>query len=153
MPEDFKFEDTLFYHWMENLVGSNTTFSINLSITLTIGFLYSLKVLTSPFVLLIFGVISPIIFTLCLYSFIRNGKGELFGESFPKAFLSRASNKFLMAFDISLIIGFALLIYYDYTNYFFFRFLQTIFFPGMLLVFLRTLFINSNTQNFNDEAD
>jgi len=142
MPEDNNFENSLLYHWLRNLVGTNTAFSFNLFITLTAGLLYSFKVISSPYLLLIFGVISPIIFTLCLYFFIRNGSGELLNEPFPKVFISRAGNRLLMTFDICLIIGFSLLIYLGPLNYFLFRFLQTIFFPGMLLVFLRVLYVS-----------
>jgi len=146
-------ENNILYHWLENLVGSNNSFLINLFITLTFGFLYSFKVLPSPYILLVVGVISPIIFTLILYSYIRNGSGEFLGQAFPKAFISRASNKLLMTFDICLIIGFALLIYLGFLDYFFFRFLQTIFFPGMLLVFLRILYLNTGIQNFRDDLN
>jgi hypothetical protein len=142
MPEDIKFENSLLYYWLRNLVGTSIAFSLNLFVTLSSGLLYSFKVIPSPYLLLIFGVISPIIFTVCLYYFIKNSSGFLLNEPLPKAFLSRSGNSLLMAFDILLIIGFSLLIYFGPLNYFLFRFLQTIFFPGMLLVFLRVLYIN-----------
>mgnify|MGYP001159343492 CR=1 FL=1 len=142
MPEDIKFENSLLYYWLRNLVGTNSAFSFNLFITLTSGLLYSFKVVPSPYLLLIFGVISPIIFTICLYFFIKNSSGYIMNEPLPKAFLSRSGNSILMTFDICLIIGFSILIYMGPLNYFLFRFLQTIFFPGMLLIFLRVLYIN-----------
>lgn len=153
MSEDIDFENSLLYHWLKNLVGTYISFSINLFITLTFGLFYSFKIFPSPYILLIFGVISPIIFTLCLYFFIRNGSGAILNEPFPKPFITRSGNKLLMTFDIVLIIGFALLIYLGYLNYFIFRFLQTVFFPGMLLVFLRVLFISREIERFNDKND
>jgi len=145
------FENSLLYLWLRNLVGSSNSFLINLFISITIGLLYSFNILPSPYILLVFGVISPIIFTVLLYFFIRNSQGGFLNEQLPMVFISRAGNKLLMTFDIFLIIGFALLIFYGPLNYFLFRFLQTIFFPSMLLVFLRILFISSNSQNNNSE--
>lgn len=141
MSEDNRVENSLLYHWIGNLVGTYAAFSFNLFVTVTAGLLYSFKALQSPFILLIFGVISPIIFTLCLYFFIRNVSGEILNEPLPSAFVTRAGNRLLMSFDIFLIIGFSLLIYLGPFNFFIFRFLQTIFFPGMLLVFLRVLYV------------
>lgn len=146
-------ENSLLHHWMVNLVGTNTAFSFNLTINLSAGLMYSFKVLPTPYLLLLFGVISPILFTLCLYSFIRNGSGYLLNEPLPLAFVSRAGNRLLMTFDICLIIGFALLIYWGPLNYFLFRFLQTVFFPCMMLVFLRFLFINSMIEKHGGESD
>lgn len=143
----------LLNHWLENLVGTSNSFSVNLFITVSFGLLYSFKVLTSPYVLLLFGVISPVLFTICLYFFIRNSKGEFLNEPFPMIFISRAGNKLLMTFDICLIIGFALLIHFGQLNYFIFRFLQTVFFPTMLLVFLRILFISQDSQSNNGERN
>ena len=153
MSKDKKFEDKLLYHWLSNLVGTYTMFSVNLFVTLTLGLLYSFKIVPSPYILLVFGVVSPIIFTLCLYFFIRNGSGEFLNEPFPKVFVSRAGNTFLMMFDICLIIGFALLIYLGPFDYFLFRFLQTMFFPGMLLFFLRVLYVNSGSDNSDDDDE
>lgn len=146
-------KNNLLHHWMVNLVGTNTAFSFNLTINLSAGLMYSFKVLPTPYLLLLFGVISPILFTLCLYSFIRNGSGYLLNEPLPLVFVSRAGNRLLMTFDICLIIGFALLIYWGPLNYFLFRFLQTVFFPCMMLVFLRFLFINSMIEKHGGESD
>jgi uncharacterized SAM-binding protein YcdF (DUF218 family) len=48
----------------------------------------------------------------------------------------------MMLFDVCVIISFASLIYTNILNYFLFRFLQTIFFPTLLLIFLRILYIS-----------
>jgi len=152
MPEDNNFENSLLYHWLGNLVGTNTAFSFNLFVTLSTGLLYSFKVIPSPYLLLIFGVISPIIFTICLYNLIKNGSGYLMNEPLPKAFVSRSGNQLLMTFDIFLIIGLSLLIYLGPLNYFLFRFLQTLFFPGMLLFFLRVLYVSRLIEK-NDRKD
>lgn len=146
-------ENSLLYHWLKNLVGSSTLFSFNLFTNLTAGLLFSFKVFTSPYLLLLFGVFSPILFTLCLYNFIRKGSGIILNESFPKAFVSKGGSLLLMTFDICLIIGFALLIYFGPLNYFLFRFLQTVFFPGMMLVFLRLLYISRMIENNEGESD
>lgn len=153
MPEDINFENKLLYHWLTNLVGSSTLFSLNLIISISAGIAYSFKIIQSPYILLLFGVISPIIFTLCLYSFVRNSSGSILNEQIPKAFLSRTGNLMMMIFDICLIIAFALLIYLGYLNYFIFRFLQTIFFPIMMLIFLRVLFISRMIEKHGDEEN
>jgi len=151
MPENINFENKLLYHWLTNLVGSNSLFSLNLIVTISAGIAYSFKISQSPYILLLFGVISPIIFTLCLYSFVRNSSGSILNEQIPRAFLSRTGNLMMMLFDIFLIIAFALLIYFGYLNYFIFRFLQTIFFPGMMLIFLRVLFISRIIEKHGDD--
>lgn len=153
MSEVTNFENKLLYYWLKNLVGTNTSFSFNLFINLSAGLIYTFKIIPSPYLLLIFGVISPLLFTLCLYFFIRNGSVDLLDEPLPKVFLSRASNHLLMALDICLIIGFALLIYLGPLNYFAFRFLQTIFFPGMMLVFLRILYVSKMIHNHSNKKD
>lgn len=153
MPNDKKIEDKFLYYWLYNLVGTNTSFIVNIIVTITAGLLYSFKVVPSPYLLLIFGVVSPIIFTLCLYFLIRNGSGEFLNEQFPKVFMSRAGNSFLMIFDICMIVGFALLIYFGPLNYFLFRFLQTVFFPGMLLFFLRVLHVGGMIGDDDFEDD
>ena len=153
MSEKTIIEKNLLHHWMENLVGSNSSFSFNLIVNLTAGLIYSFKIVPSTYLLFLFGVISPILFTLCLYSFIRNSSGELFNEPLPAAFISRSGNRLLMTFDICLIIGFALLIYIGPLNYFLFRFLQTVFFPCMMLVFLRVLYISHMIENRGETND
>lgn len=151
MSEFNKAEDKLLYHWVKNLVGTSNAFSINLFISLTVGLLYSFKVLPSPYILFIFGVISPIIFTVCMYFFIGSFSAGILNNQLPAVFKSRVGNKLLMTFDIFLVIGFALLIYLDYLNYFVFRFLQTVFFPSMLLVMLRVLYISKELERFDQE--
>ena len=151
MTKENNFENRLLYYWLSNLVGSYAIFSLNLTVTVIAGLIYSFKVLTSQYLLLIFGVVSPIIFTICLYFFIRNSSGEILNEPLPKAFVSRAGNRLLMIFDICLIIGFSLLIYFGPLNYFLFRFLQTVFFPGMLLFFLRVLYVSRLVDKHEDE--
>jgi len=153
MSKENNFENSLLYYWLTNLVGSNAMFSFNLIITITAGIAYSFKMVSSPYILLIFGVISPIIFTLCIYHFVRNSSGYILDEQLPGAFRSRFGNTLLMLFDICLILAFATLIYLNYLNYFFFRFLQTILFPGMMLIVLRVLFISGMIERHGDEDD
>lgn len=153
MSEEFNSNKSLITHWTINLVGSGTVFTINLFLSLVGGILYSFKVTQSEFVLAFFGVILPALFTFCLYGFIRDHAESVLGNAVPKAFVLRASNRLLMLLDISLIIGFALLIYFGPLNYFLFRFLQTIFYPCLLLIFLRVLFLSRVLGNFFDEEN
>jgi len=153
MSEEFNSNKSLITHWTTNLVGSSTIFSINLLISLIGGILYSFKVTQSEFVLAFFGVVLPALFTFCLYGFIRDHAESVLANAVPKAFVLRASNRLLMLLDISLITGFALLIYFGPLNYFLFRFLQTIFFPCLLLIFLRVLFLSRVLGKFLDEDD
>ncbi|RPH31169.1 MAG: hypothetical protein EHM93_14785 [Bacteroidales bacterium] len=153
MPEKFNIRNSLLSHWTTDLIGTSSSFSFNLIVHITAGLLFSFKVLTTPYLLLLFGVISPILFTLCLYSIIRNGTGQLFNEPLPSTFISRSGNRVLMTFDICLIIGFALLIYFGPLNYFLFRFLQTVFFPCMMLVLLRLVFLSSMIERYDNEDE
>jgi len=153
MPESFDYENKLLFYWLKNLVGTRALFTFNLTIHLSAGLIYSFKILPSPHLLLLFGVISPILFTLCLYTIIRNGSGYLLDEPIPNAFVSRSGNLLLMTFDICLIVGFALLIYFGPLNYFLFRFVQTIFFPCTMLVLLRVLLISQRIGSNEDEND
>jgi len=151
MDNKEEFQQNLFFHWVKNLVGTSNSFTINLILTLFFGSLYSFKVIPFPFMLIIFGVVSPVIFTICLYNSILNSKGLAGLDTFPKAFLSRSGNTLMMSFDILLIIGFALLINADILNNFFFRFLQTVFFPALLLIILRIIYIGETNNRFGDD--
>ena len=142
MSEGTNIKNSLFSHWTLNLVGTSTSFSINFFINLIGGLIYSFKVVPSIYLLILFGIVSPILFTLCLYDFIKNCSGDFLGEAIPGAFVSRSGNRMLMLFDICLIIGFALLIYFGPLNYFLFRFLQTVFFPCIMLVLLRFIYLS-----------
>lgn len=153
MPKDPKIKNNILSHWTINLVGTGNIFLFNLLINLSGGLLYSFKIIPSPFLLLIFGIVSPVLFTLCLYSYVRNSSGMLLNESLPMAFVSRSGNRLLMTFDICLIIGFALLIFFGPLDYFLFRFLQTLFFPCMLLIFLRVLHLSNISENHSNDYE
>ncbi len=153
MSENSNTKNTLFSHWTTNLVGSSTTFSINLFINLVGGLIFSFKIVPSVYILILFGVVSPILFTLCLYEFIKNGSGSFLGEAIPSAFVSRVGNHMLMLFDMCLIVGFALLIYFGPLDYFLFRFLQTVFFPCMMLVLLRLIYLSQMNKKFENDDE
>ena len=153
MSKDLNPNSSLITHWTINLVGSSSIFTINLLISLLGGLSYSFKITESIYALAFFGVVLPALFTLCLYGFIKEHTDSILGMAVPKAFISRAGNRLMMLLDISLIIGFALLIYFGPLNYFLFRFLQTVFFPCLLLIFLRALFLSRVLGKFLDEDD
>ncbi len=142
MESNRHIENTLLYYWVKNLVGSGPSYTFNLILTIVFGCLYSFSIVPSPYILLVFGVVSPIIFTICLYFSIRHISELLPGMAFPRALLSANTNILMMLFDVCVIISFASLIYTNILNYFLFRFLQTIFFPTLLLIFLRILYIS-----------
>lgn len=151
MTEEFNPDKSLITHWTTNLVGSGSAFSINLLVSLIGGILYSFKLTQSVLILAFFGVVLPALFTLCLYGFIKEHANSIIGIAVPKPFISRAGNSLLMLFDIFLITGFALFIYYGPLNYFLFRFIQTVIFPCLLLIFLRVLFLSRVLGRFLDE--
>lgn len=130
-------EKTILSFWTQNLVESPSVFAFNFLISFVAGVLYSFKVFPSGYILFLFGVVSPIIFTICLYDLLLSSKGEIMGQPIPKAFNNGKWSKAVMLFDCSLIVLFASLIYLNILNYFVFRFLQTVFFPLLLLVMLR----------------
>ncbi|HOA09576.1 MAG TPA: hypothetical protein PLA42_06370 [Tenuifilaceae bacterium] len=135
------FEDNLFFYWTKNLVGTNSRFILNLAIAILFGTLYSFKIAQTNVILLIFGVVSPVIFTLCLYNLIllvSGDKQEVL--NFPSVFLVKKSNRLLSIFDSSLVVLLGWLIYRGTLNYFFFRFLLTFFIPVLLIIFLRGLY-------------
>lgn len=134
-------KDSILLYWTKNLVESPSTFSFNLLISFTAGTLYSFRLITSDYLLLIFGTVSPILFTLCLYELLLNTNGELLGESLPTIFTKKSISRFVMFFDCSIIVLFAALIHFNILNYFLTRFLQTILFPILLLVLLRGAYI------------
>lgn len=153
MSANINSKNSLFSNWSANLVGTSTSFSLNLLVNLTGGLAYSFKVVPSIYLLILFGIVSPILFTLCLYHYIKNSSGTFLGESIPGAFVSRDGNRMLMLFDIFLIVGFALLIYFGPLNYFLFRFLQTAFFPCMMLVLLRFLYLSQTNQSQGEDDE
>ncbi|HCT29613.1 MAG TPA: hypothetical protein DIW31_02515 [Bacteroidales bacterium] len=151
MLKDLSSNNSLITHWTINLVGTSAIFSINLIISLIGGLLYTFKITQSIYILAFFGVVLPALFTFCLYGFIKDNSESILGNVVPKVFISRASNRLLMLFDVCLIIAFAVLIYFGTLNYFLFRFLQTVLFPCLLLIFLRTLFLSKMFDKFLDE--
>ena len=134
-------KDSILLYCAKNLVESPTTFSFNIFVSFLAGTLYSFKILNSDYLLLIFGTVSPILFTLCLYELLLNTNGELLGESLPTVFTKKRLSRFVMFFDCSIIVLFAALIHFNILNYFLTRFLQTLLFPILLLVLLRSAYI------------
>jgi hypothetical protein len=130
-------EITFFGYWTKNLVESPIAFTFNLMVSLIAGVLYSFNVIPSPYLLFIFGIVSPIIFTICLYDLMLSSNGEIMGEAIPKAFSDVKWGRLVMLFDCFLIVLFATLIQLNILNFFIFRFLQTLFFPVLLLVMLK----------------
>lgn len=130
-------EKTIFGFWTQNLVESPSVFAFNFLVSFVAGVLYSFKVFPSGYILFLFGVVSPIIFTICLYDLLLSSKGEILGEPVPKAFNNVKWSKAVMLFDCSLIALFATLIHLNVLNFFVFRFLQTVFFPLLLLSILK----------------
>ncbi len=128
---------TIFSFWTQNLVESPSVFAFNFLISFVAGVLYSFKVFPSGYILFLFGVVSPIIFTICLYDLLLSSNGEIMGEPIPKAFNNGNRTKAVMLFDCLLILLFAALIHFNVLNFFVFRFLQTVFFPLLLLSILK----------------
>ena len=144
-----KYSNIIFF-WIENLVGSGTKLVLNVLISVVGGLLYSLGVWPSVYVLAIFGVLSPILFTLCLYSLIPMLRNTL-NNPFPGVFRSRSGSTLMMILDMAIIVALALLIQLNVTNYMFFRLLQTVIFPVIMLFILRIMIMiiaNSNSQRW-----
>jgi hypothetical protein len=127
-------------YWTENLVGTPGRFGVNLLLTIVGGGVYSFGVWPSIYMLAVFGVVSPLLFTFCLYSLV-----PLFGNNdenpFPKVFKSRSSSAWVMLFDMAIVITMAILIHIDIIDYLFFRLLQTVIFPALMLFILRFLYL------------
>lgn len=146
-------KNSLGFYWMKNLVGTSTIFSINLLVTITAGLFYSFKVFHSPVILAIFGVVSPVLFTFCLYDVLLHNKNIFEEGLIPRTFLSTTWNRILMMFDISITTVLAYLIFVDILNNFFFRFIQTLFIPVLLLLFLRIIFLTNQAKNPDQKID
>lgn len=127
----------ILFFWTQNLVESPTIFSFNLIVSFIAGIVYSFRIIESDYLLLIFGVVSPILFTVCLYSLLFNSQGSVLGQPLPKAFTKIELNRFIMFLDCFIILLFAGFIHFDLLNFFVFRFLQTLFFPILLLIMLK----------------
>jgi hypothetical protein len=143
---NLKNKQHIILYWTENLVGNGSRFTINMLICVFGGFLYSFNIWNSPIVLVIFGVVSPLIFTLCLY-FLISILGPDRKKDLPKLLTAPTSNLILMCFDMAIIVGFAALIHTGYLNYFVFRFLQTVFFPLSMIFFLRLLYLSITSES------
>ncbi|MBN1989058.1 MAG: hypothetical protein JW783_06680 [Bacteroidales bacterium] len=148
-----KFYNSLSYYWVKNLVGSGATFSINMVLTITFGIAYSFKLLPSVYILLVLGVVTPLLFTFLVYSLMRESNGTILGQAMPKVFASRNSNWLFMVLDLGIVLLLAALIYFNILNYWLFRFLQTLFFPLMMLFFLRLLYINSEINRIGGKIE
>jgi len=133
-------------YWIDNLVGTGSRLSFNLLFTLFGGVLYSFRIWPSVYVLVIFGVVSPLLYTLCLYFIIRVLAGDEMEEHVPKFLLSPTSNMLLMLLDMTIIIVFAVLIHIGILDYFLFRFLQTTLLPIVMLLMLIMLYLNITSE-------
>lgn len=139
-------KESIFIYWRQNLVGARETYMLNILVTITGGGLFSFKIIPSPYLLLVFGVVSPIVFTVCTYESVKELNKSAMGVDFSKFFTNRYSTYIAMSIDIFIILLFALLIYTNMLNYFFFRFLQTVFFPIISLSILRFLHVAAATK-------
>lgn len=133
--------NAILQYWAKNLVESPSAFMFNQLVTLSAGVIYTFRIAPSGYLLFLFGVVSPIIFTLCLYGLLQSCNGEILGQPIPGIFHKKPQSQLAMIIDCLLIGLFALLIHLGYLNYFLFRFLQTIAFPLLLLTMLKGLYI------------
>jgi len=131
-------KEHLLHFWTRNLVENPGAFTFNLFLFLSFGVLYSFKVLQSPIILLVFGIITPVILTICLYHM----SGVSLQHLLPKAFHKKTSRVFLALLDCSIITLLGILIYRDILNFFFFRFLQTVLLPVLYLIMLRVMLLS-----------
>lgn len=130
----------LVFYWINNLVGNGAKFSFNVLASVVGGSLFSFGIWSSPFALAIFGVLSPLLFTFCIYSVIPFFS-ELPGNPLPKIFSTKRSITLAMVFDMFIVIALALLIQLDIINYMLVRLLQTIIFPVLMLIMLRIIYL------------
>lgn len=130
-------KEHILHYWTRNLVESPGVFTFNLLLLAIFGILYSFRIVQSSLVLLVFGIITPVIFTVCLYHM----SGISLQHMLPKIFQKQSSRFFLALLDCSIIIFLGILIYQGTLNFFFFRFLQTVLLPLIYLVMLRALLI------------
>ncbi len=140
--KESKNNNNIVFFWVQNLVGTGSRFSLNLLISLTGGILYSFKIWPSTIALVIFGVVSPLLFTLCLYAILRAINNPIAEIPLPKAFTNLRSNALMMIADMVIIIVLATLIHVDIIDYLLVRLLQTVIFPALMLFMLRLLYIN-----------
>lgn len=133
-------KEHILHFWTRNLVEKPGAFSFNLFLFLSFGILYSFRVLQSPFILLVFGIITPVILTICLYHM----SGVSLQHLLPKVFHKKTSRVLLALLDCSIITLLGILIYRDILNFFFFRFLQTVMLPILYLLMLRVLLLSEN---------
>ncbi|HDP54307.1 MAG TPA: hypothetical protein ENN24_01285 [Bacteroidetes bacterium] len=132
----------IIFFWTHNLVGSGGRFLFNMLLSLTGGILFSFNLWQSTIALAIFGVVSPLLFTLCLYSILRATTNNTDDSPLPKAFTKRQSNAIMMIVDMAAIIALAILIHTNTLNYLLIRLLQTTIFPALMLLMLRVLYVN-----------
>jgi len=128
-------KEHILHFWTRNLVESPAAFSFNLLLLLSLGTLYSFKVIQSPVILLIFGFITPVIQTVCLYYM----SGISLQNILPSILQKKSGRILLALLDCSIITLLGFLIYRGILNFLFFRLLQTVILPVLYLVMLRAL--------------
>ena len=136
----------LVFNWIDNLVGNGAKFSFNVLVSVVGGLLFSFGVWNSPFALAIFGVVSPLLFTFCLYSLIPF-LSELPDSPIPKIFATKFGISMAMLFDMVIVIALALLIQFDVIDYLFIRLLLTVIFPALMLLILRVVYLQIKERN------
>ena len=139
MEQNYK--NSLLYRWTTDFVGSAGSFAFIAAAAVIGGFCYTFGLVPSAFLLLIFGVVLPVILTLCLYGYLLHCQVPFMGIKLFALFKVSRRSIFMRMVDCLLIMVLAALIYFDLLNYLFFRLLQTIFIPVVLLLALRSVFI------------
>ncbi len=139
-------------YWTENLAGSASSYWFNILLAVAGGGLYSFGVWPSPILLAIFGVVSPLIYTLCLYHAMGHVLGNVKGHTplFGSLPMARMSNRFLVI-DMVIIVGVAVLIHLNILNYLLVRLLQTVVFPLLMLYLLRLLLLHVQSDTPGDQ--
>lgn len=146
----------LLYRWTTDFVGSPMSFKFFLVVTVLGGFCYSFGWVPQPYssyLLLIFGVVMPVLLTLCLYNTLMNSNLSFSGFQLLSAFKSKKLNYLLRLVDCMLILVFAGLIFFDILNYFIFRFIQTLLIPCLFVVALRLIYVLNNDNGSDANID
>jgi len=136
-----KFEDSIQYYWIRNLVGTPFLFSANLFITLVFGLLYSFRVVYSDIILIFFGMITSIVYIVLCYHLISNNLRIKIMLRLPEWFFQKKKSRMLMVMDSLVIVSLVAILFFDIFNNLVMRIMVTVFVPLFSLIILRILYM------------
>ncbi len=134
-----KFYKSLIFKLVNSIAGSKKDLGLFLLVNLVLGILYTFKIWDHIAILLIFGILLPIFYTISLYRLFKIKNIPTMHTRLFKFAKSDVGNIIFLLFDLSILICVGVLILFNILNYAFFKLLIVIIIPCFYLITLHGL--------------